>query len=90
MNKTLLIGRLTHTAELSKTTTDKSYTRITLAVNRRFKNENGEREADFISVVFWGKSAETLTSYSKKEHLSLLKGKFVHEIMWTSRIRNIT
>ena len=70
----MLIGRLTSSAELSKTSNDKSYTRITLAVNRRFKNENGEREADFISVVFWGKLAETLSSYSKKGTLISVEG----------------
>ena len=66
MNKTMLIGRLTNAPEISKTTNNKSYVRVTLAVNRRFKNEKGEREADFISIIIWGKSAETLVSYAKK------------------------
>ncbi len=66
MNKTMLIGRLTSAPEISKTTNDKSYVRVTLAVNRRFKNEKGEREADFISIIIWGKSAETLVSYEEK------------------------
>ncbi|MCW2281340.1 single-stranded DNA-binding protein [Lactococcus lactis] len=69
MNKTMLIGRLTSAPEISKTTNDKSYVRVTLAVNRRFKNEKGEREADFISIIIWGKSAETLVSYAKKGSL---------------------
>lgn len=42
MNKTMLIGRLTNAPEISKTTNNKSYVRVTLAVNRRFKNEKGE------------------------------------------------
>lgn len=74
MNKTMLIGRLTSAPEISKTTNDKSYVRVTLAVNRRFKNEKGEWEADFISIIIWGKSAETLVSYSKKGSLISIEG----------------
>ncbi|WP_430514943.1 single-stranded DNA-binding protein [Lactococcus lactis] len=74
MNKTMLIGHLTSTPEISKTTNDKSYVRVTLAVNRRFKNEKGEREADFISIIIWGKSAETLVSYAKKGSLISIEG----------------
>ena len=74
MNKTMLIGRLTSAPEISKTTNDKSYVRVTLAVNRRFKNEKGEREADFISIIIWGKSAETLVSYAKKGSLTSIEG----------------
>lgn len=66
MNKTLLIGRLVATPEVVQTPTGKSVTRVTVAVNRKFKNSDGEREADFISVVFWGKLAETLVSYAGK------------------------
>lgn len=74
MNKTMLIGRLTSASEISKTTNDKSYVRVTLAVNRRFKNEKGEGEADFISIIIWGKSAETLVSYAKKGSLISIEG----------------
>lgn len=74
MNKTMLIGRLTSAPEISKTTNDKSYVRVTLAVNRCFKNEKGEREADFISIIIWGKSAETLVSYAKKGSLISIEG----------------
>ena len=74
MNKTMLIGHLTSAPEISKTTNDKSYVRVTLAVNRRFKNEKGEREADFISIIIWGKSAETIVSYAKKGSLISIEG----------------
>lgn len=73
-NKTILIGRLTALPELVKTATDKSVTRVTLAVNRRFKSSNGEREADFITVVFWGRLAETLSSYASKGSLISVDG----------------
>lgn len=51
-NKVIMIGRLTATPEMVKTATEKSVARVTLAVNRRFKAANGEREADFVQVVF--------------------------------------
>jgi len=66
MNSVNLIGRLTAKPELSVTGSGKNYSRVRLAVNRRYKNQNGEREADFISVVLWGKLAETFTSYATK------------------------
>lgn len=70
----ILIGRLTATPEVSQTPNKKSVARVTVAVNRRFKAENGEREADFINVVFWGKLADTLASYGTKGSLISLDG----------------
>lgn len=74
MNKTLLIGRLTAKPELTQTPNGKSVCHVTVAVNRRFKNENGEREADFLNVVLWGKLAETLVSYAGKGSLISIEG----------------
>lgn len=74
MNKVILIGRLTQSPELTKTTTDKSVCRVTLAVNRRFKSSSGEREADFITVIFWGKLADHLASYGSKGSLMAIDG----------------
>lgn len=59
-NKVIMIGRLVAKPELVKTATDKHVARLSLAVNRRFKNASGEREADFISVVVWGKVSRNL------------------------------
>ena len=73
-NKVIMIGRLTATPEMVKTSNDKSVTRVTVAVNRRFKNQTGEREADFINVVVWGRLAETLASYGSKGSLISLDG----------------
>lgn len=58
MNNTQLVGRLTKDVELRYTPNGKANARITVAVNRRFKNPQGETEADFISVVLWGQQAE--------------------------------
>ena len=73
-NKVILIGRLVNTPELNKTANDKSVARATLAVNRRYKGQNGEREADFVNVVVWGKLAETLAGYASKGSLISLDG----------------
>ena len=89
MNKTLLIGRLTATPELTQTPTGKNVSHVTVAVNRRFKNENGEREADFLNVVVWGKLAETLVSYAGKGSLISIEGelrtrKYENCLLYTS------
>ncbi|MED5856830.1 MULTISPECIES: single-stranded DNA-binding protein [Streptococcus] len=73
-NKVILIGRLVNIPELNKTANDKSVARATLAVNRRYKGQNGEREADFVNVIVWGKLAETLASYATKGSLISLDG----------------
>ena len=73
-NKVIMIGRLTVQPELVTTPNDKSVTRVTLAVNRRFKSQNGERDADFISLVVWGRLAETLTSYAGEGSLISVDG----------------
>ena len=73
-NKVILIGRLVAAPELHKTSTDKSVARVTVAVNRRYKDQNGERETDFVNVVVWGKLAETLASYATKGSLISVDG----------------
>ncbi|MTB63829.1 single-stranded DNA-binding protein [Streptococcus sp. zg-86] len=73
-NKVIIIGRLTAQPELQQTANGKHVTRITVAVNRRFKTEDGERPADFITVIFWGKLAETLVSYAGKGSLMSIDG----------------
>lgn len=66
MNETHLIGRLTKDVELRYNENNIAVTRFTLAVNRSFKNADGEREADFISCVAWRKTAELLAEHFKK------------------------
>ena len=73
-NKVILIGRLTSTPELHKTNNDKSVARATIAVNRRYKDQNGEREADFVNMVLWGRLAESLASYATKGSLISVDG----------------
>lgn len=66
MNKIILIGRLTKDVELRYTTSDVAVANFSLAVNRDFKNQNGETETDFINCVAYRKLAETISKYVKK------------------------
>lgn len=66
MNKVILIGNLTKEVELTKTTTNISVARMTVAVKRKFKNANGENETDFINVVAWRNVADNCAKYLKK------------------------
>ena len=75
MNRVCLIGRLTAKPELRTTSSNISTTRFTLAVNRNFSNANGEREADFISIVAWRKQAENICQYLDKGSLVSVEGR---------------
>ena len=66
MNKVILIGRLTKDPELRKTPTDVSVCQFTIAVNRAFQQQNGERQADFINCIAWRNQAENCHKYLKK------------------------
>lgn len=75
MNKILLIGRLVKDPELRYTQGGTGVASFTLAVNRRFANQNGEREADFINCVAWNKTAEFVANYFKKGQEMALEGR---------------
>ena len=66
INNVVLVGRMTKDAELRYTPSNVAVATFTLAVNRHFKNENGEREADFINCVIWRQQAENLANWAKK------------------------
>ncbi len=63
MNKVFLIGRLTRDPELRYTPSNIAVATFSLAVNRNFTNQAGEREADFINIVVWRKQAENVKNY---------------------------
>lgn len=75
MNEVWLIGRLTKDPELKETPGGKKVTKINLAVDRDFKNGDGEREADFIDVVVWEKLAENCAKHLSKGRLVSVKGR---------------
>jgi single-strand DNA-binding protein len=66
VNKVILVGRLTRDPEVKNTTTGKAVATFTLAVDRRFKNKDGQKEADFVPIVVWGKQAEFAGQYLSK------------------------
>lgn len=75
LNNLSLVGRLTKDVELRYTPSNVAVATFTLAVNRTFKNENGEREADFINCVMWRQQAENLANWAKKGALIGITGR---------------
>ena len=75
INNVTLVGRLTKDAELKYTPANQAVAQFTLAVNRTFKNANGERESDFINCVIWRQSAENLANWAKKGALLGITGR---------------
>lgn len=75
MNSTCLVGRLTKDVDLRYTQSNVAVATFTLAVNRTFKNENGDREADFINCVMWRQQAENLANWAKKGALIGITGR---------------
>ena len=76
MNKIELTGRITKEIELRYTQSNKAVGNFSLAVNRKFKNQNGEYEADFINCIVFDKLAETISQYVKKGDLLGVCGRF--------------
>lgn len=75
INNVVLIGRLTRDVELRYTPSNQAVATFTLAVNRNFKNQDGEREADFINCVMWRQQAENLANWTKKGALIGVTGR---------------
>ena len=75
MNKVILIGRLTKDPELRTIASGNATTSFTIAVNRNFTNQNGEREADFINCVAWRKQAENVAKYCAKGSQVAVEGR---------------
>lgn len=75
INNVVLVGRLTKEPDLRYTSNGTAAASFTLAVNRSFKNANGDREADFINCVIWRKPAETLANYARKGTLLGVTGR---------------
>lgn len=75
INSTVLVGRLTRDPELKYTTSNIAVATFSLAVNRNFKDVNGERETDFINCVIWRQQAENLANWAKKGALIGITGR---------------
>jgi single-strand DNA-binding protein len=75
MNRVVIVGRLTHDPELRFTQNGIAVTRFSLAVDRPFTNQQGERETDFLDVVVWRRQAENVAAYLKKGSLAAVDGR---------------
>ncbi|MCH1626771.1 single-stranded DNA-binding protein [Fredinandcohnia quinoae] len=75
MNRVVLVGRLTKDPELRYTPSGVAVATFTLAVNRTFTNQQGDREADFINCVIWRRPAENVANFLKKGSLAGVDGR---------------
>ena len=75
INNVTLVGRLTRDPELRYTPSNIAITTFNLAVNRNFKNQAGDREADFISCIMWRQQAENFANWCKKGNLVGITGR---------------
>ncbi len=75
MNKVILVGRLTKDAEVRNADSDKKVARSTIAVNRTFKKEDGDQQADFINLVAFKNQADFLEKFGKKGTKFIVTGR---------------
>lgn len=75
INNVVLVGRLTRDPELRYTPSNIAITTFNLAVNRNFKNQAGDREADFINCMIWRQQAENFANWVKKGNLVGITGR---------------
>src|SRR5215813_11933631 len=75
MNRVVLVGRLTKDPDLRYTPNGVPVATFTLAVNRPFSSQSGDREADFINCVVWRKPAENVANFLKKGSLAGVDGR---------------
>jgi len=75
INRVILVGRITKDPEKKETQSNIPVVSFTLAVNRQFTDQSGERQADFIQCVVWRKQAENLARYVKKGALLGIEGR---------------
>lgn len=75
LNRIIIMGRLTRDPELRHTQSGTAVASFSLAVDRDFKNQNGEKETDFIDVVAWRNSAEFVSRYFTKGRMAVVEGR---------------
>ena len=75
MNKIILIGRMTKDIEIRYTQNQKEAGNIDLAVNRNYKNSNGEYDTDFFKCIAWGNLAKTIQTYTSKGSQIAIEGR---------------
>ena len=75
LNKIFIMGRLTRDPELRRTQSGTPVTSFSLAVDRDFKSQSGEKETDFIDVVAWRSTAEFAAKYFTKGRMAIVEGR---------------
>lgn len=75
INNVTLQGKLGKDIDLKYTQSGKAVGTTSIAVERDFKNANGEKETDWVNIVFWGKTAETVSNYFRKGDEILVVGR---------------
>jgi single-strand DNA-binding protein len=75
MNRVSLVGRLTSKPELRYTSGNLTVTRFSVAVNRTYSNQQGQKETDFINIVAWRKQAENICNFLDKGSLVSVDGR---------------
>ena len=84
LNKIILMGRLTRDPELRRTQSGTAVTSFSLAVDRDFKSQSGEKETDFIDIVAWRGTAEFVSKYFTKGRMAVVEGRLQIRD-WTDR-----
>ncbi|MBE6990489.1 MAG: single-stranded DNA-binding protein [Ruminococcaceae bacterium] len=87
LNKIIIMGRLTRDPELRRTQSGTAVTSFSLAVDRDFKSQGGEKETDFIDVVAWRATAEFVAKYFTKGRMAVVEGRLQLRD-WTDRDGN--
>lgn len=75
LNNVIIMGRLTRDPELRRTQSGTAVTSFTMAVDRDFKSQSGEKETDFIDVVAWRSTAEFVAKYFTKGRMVVVEGR---------------
>lgn len=75
LNKIFIMGRLTRDPELRRTQSGTPVTSFSLAVDRDYKTQSGEKETDFIDVVAWRATAEFVAKYFTKGRMAVVEGR---------------
>ena len=75
LNRIIVMGRLTRDPELRRTNSGKAVASFTVAVDRNFKSQSGEKETDFTDVVAWSNTAEFVSKYFTKGRMIVVEGR---------------
>ena len=84
LNKIIIMGRLTRDPELRRTQSGTAVTSFSIACDRDFKSQSGEKETDFIDVVAWRNTAEFVSKYFSKGRMAVVEGRLQIRD-WTDR-----